>query len=176
MCENKGFTLIELLVVVLIIGILSAVALPQYEKAVEKSRVSTMYPLVKALAEAEQAYYMANGEYTCDLSQLDVSLSFGKPFSEGYYTGRMEGQKNKEWKVGCVDDRKWKSIRAIRLGGRYPVWLQYSLTPSGSTKPGWYCVEEAMLQESPCQKLLGVPASSKVESHWFGRWYKMDVQ
>lgn len=173
---KRGFTLIELLVVVLIIGILSAVALPQYEKAVEKNRVSTMYPLVKSLAEAEHAYYMANGEYTCDLSQLDVSLNFGEPFSTGYYTGRMEGQKNKEWQVGCVDNGKWKGIRAIRLGGRYPVWLQYSLTPWGSAKEGWYCVEYAQRQESPCQKLLGVPASSKIISNWFGRWYKMDVQ
>ena len=63
---KRGFTLIELLVVVLIIGILSGVALPQYEKAVMKSRYSNLMATVNALGAAEELYYMANGEYTDD--------------------------------------------------------------------------------------------------------------
>ena len=70
----KGFTLIELLVVVLIIGILSAVALPQYQKAVLKSRHANILVLLRSIKDAEERYYMANGEYTQDWEALDVSL------------------------------------------------------------------------------------------------------
>lgn len=71
---NKGFTLIELLVVVLIIGILSAVALPQYTKAVEKSRATEAITLLGNLANAEEIYKMSTGSYTGDLSALDIQL------------------------------------------------------------------------------------------------------
>ncbi len=71
---NKGFTLIELLVVVLIIGILSAVALPQYTKAVEKSRATEAITLLGNLANAEQIYKMSTGGYTNDLTLLDIQL------------------------------------------------------------------------------------------------------
>ena len=71
---KKGFTLIELLVVVLIIGILSAVALPMYQKTVWKSRSAQLYTAVRALATAQEAYYMANGEYSDNFSNLDISF------------------------------------------------------------------------------------------------------
>lgn len=72
--ENKGFTLIELLVVVLIIGILSAVALPQYNRAVAKSRYVQVMTLGKALADGASVYYMANGVYPSSLEDLDISV------------------------------------------------------------------------------------------------------
>ena len=72
--QRGGFTLIELLVVVLIIGILAAVAVPQYQVAVMKSRLASTIPGVTAIAQAAEVYYLANGEYPKDdVRELDVS-------------------------------------------------------------------------------------------------------
>ena len=76
----SGFTLIELLVVVLIIGILSAVALPQYQKAVAKARVSESLQLGRSLTDASNIYYLENGEYTDDLGALSVEVKESKFF------------------------------------------------------------------------------------------------
>lgn len=62
--NRKGFTLIELLVVVLIIGILAAIALPQYTRTVEKSRASEALLNLKALSDAAQRLYLLNGDST----------------------------------------------------------------------------------------------------------------
>ncbi|MDD6153636.1 MAG: type II secretion system protein [Elusimicrobia bacterium] len=77
MCKKQGFTLIELLVVVLIIGILAAVALPQYQKAVAKSRFASVKPLIKAIMDAQTVYFMENGQFSEAFDNLDIQLPRG---------------------------------------------------------------------------------------------------
>ncbi len=74
---KKGFTLIELLVVVLIIGILAAIAVPQYQKAVFKSRLTQGIIYVRAIRDAQEIYYLANGEYAAgeDIKKLDLNIT-----------------------------------------------------------------------------------------------------
>ena len=71
---SRGFTLIELLVVVLIIGILASVVLPQYTKAVAKSRYSQLITAGKPLKDAMEVYYMANGNYPQYWGDLDIEF------------------------------------------------------------------------------------------------------
>ena len=74
MKNKNAFTLIEILVVVLIIGILAAIALPQYNMAVLKSRYVQAMTLADAIWKDQQDYYLANGSYTDDIDDLSITL------------------------------------------------------------------------------------------------------
>ncbi len=96
MYKNKqAFTLIELLVVVLIIGILAAVAVPQYQWAVAKARLANLITMAEATRQAEEAYYLSNGKYTEQWSDLNVDFpgkeinSKTRAASEGGWTLRL---------------------------------------------------------------------------------------
>ena len=73
MSRLGGFTLIELLVVVLIIGILAAMALPQYFKAVERSRMAEAVTLMDSVVKAQRRKFMQTNRYARNFEGLDVS-------------------------------------------------------------------------------------------------------
>ena len=74
--NNSGFTLIELLVVVLIIGVLSAIALPQYTTAVEKSRAAEALTLMSATRDAVERYRFQKDAWPSanNFAVLDVEI------------------------------------------------------------------------------------------------------
>lgn len=75
MSENKGFTLIELLVVVVIIGILAAIAVPQFSKAREKAYFAAMKADMRNLAAQQELHYATEYEYTSSLADLGFVAS-----------------------------------------------------------------------------------------------------
>jgi len=75
--SSKGFTLLELLVVVLIIGLLAAIALPQYQLSVDRSKFAGYRIMTKNLADAYWRYILTNNDAPTDLDQLDIELPSG---------------------------------------------------------------------------------------------------
>jgi prepilin-type N-terminal cleavage/methylation domain-containing protein len=76
--NKKAFTLIELLVVVLIIGILAAIALPQYTKTVRLSRTSEAVTMLNAIMKGQEEYFLIYSDYTNDINELSITVPSGK--------------------------------------------------------------------------------------------------
>ena len=100
--NSKGFTLLEMLVVVLIIGILAAIALPQYEMAVTKAKVATILPLMRRWKDALYEYKLQHGDYLEDIN-ADV---FGDILGVTWPSDWKKTGTNKSCSIagGCYND------------------------------------------------------------------------
>ncbi len=110
MLKEKGFTLIEMLVVVLIIGILAAIAFPQYQIAVLKTRYTQLMVMADAIRQAQDAYYLATGKYALKINDLDITVPGDCRVSESGGTVACS-------KFYCVVNDGW--VNAETLGDVY---------------------------------------------------------
>ena len=108
--NNSGFTLIELLVVVLIIGILSAVALPQYQKTVLKSRTAEAWANLSAMNKAIEVYCLENPDATHDTGLDKELLSVEVPNSNNFTYDI--------WSVYCSQPNNRQAYATYSKGGK----------------------------------------------------------
>ena len=132
--QGSGFTLIELLVVVLIIGILAAVALPQYQRTVDKAAISCIMPVLKTLTDAQTAAALAQGGYPSGyftFDELDVDIAV--PNDSCKSSDICHGFKcaGKEFSLVLRKDQTWANFvfwaspleRLFYFGGQNPHYL-----------------------------------------------------
>lgn len=143
--KYSGFTLIELLVVVLIIGILAAIALPQYRVAVDKADYVQLMADVDALKKAEEVYFLANGDYTQEPDMLDISLMGFQPQRNGVSyeyevpDKRYFNVKGAIWRdptnAGSDGEKSLSNVyaKSYKSAATYFVYLDHAYKPSGST-------------------------------------------
>ncbi len=143
---KKAFTLIELLVVVLIIGILAAIALPQYRIAVAKTQYATAKQLVTAIKNAQEVYYLANGSYATNLDDLDIDFPASKDERNTNTTRYYE-------KGTCVIEEQLVRCNLDTAVGRMGYQAYYAHIPSNSA--GKYaCVAFKTIElTSPANKI-----------------------
>ena len=120
--DTKAFTLIELLVVVLIIGILAAIALPQYQKVVEKSKASQAFVVLKALIQAQENYRLANGVSANSFDELGVEIPWTGEEKWTDVSSIRDTRSNEDWSMQIWNSsggNGGSALYAGRISGPY---------------------------------------------------------
>ncbi len=147
----KGFTLIELLVVVLILGILAAVAVPQYERSVEKSRAAEAFALARGLHLAQEEYKMSNGDYTRYFDDLSIGTNLAAKGTNRCGLQAPELRYTKDFAIALGTDGQYTGdVAVVRNDGKYKCYA------IGFINDKLHCSEyPGVHKESFCSKVMG---------------------
>jgi type IV pilus assembly protein PilA len=127
-----GFTLVELMVVVAIIGILAAIAIPNYQKFQAKARQSEAKIALAAVYTAEQSFTTENSSYTTCLNQIGVKSSGAQQYySVGFYDASDSGSCGPDGKHACLAfqwNMQANSVTACAAGDTLPIVANVSVS------------------------------------------------
>lgn len=142
---KQGFTLIELLVVVLIIGILSSIALPQYEKSVNKARATEALLAAKTVAESANLYFLEQRQYPTSQTDLTVKAPDLKNFTLSLNRTSatqlsVQVSSNKGAAVVTVDCQRGKISNRYCTGADCSGYFNCRKPASGETVPTGGCL------------------------------------
>ena len=141
---NQGFTLIEMLVVVLIVGVLTAIALPQYQSAVERSRSAEALVNGRTLVESmDRALTERPNESPNTKSSLDVKISGGSWQDDSVY-------KTKNFEYDISSGTYVKITRDLGGGESYTLYFHNN---SSNTEGLLACEYEGKTGSQICKML-----------------------